>query len=323
VVATGSFSIRPKNAKSTAQRTSFPYVSRLNPQNSIGDRLQTTDEFFPDFGDAGPATPDVNTNLTVMQSHEKRNPYVQQWTFSIQRSLSKNATLELNYVGSKGIHLLMRHNFAQALPPTAEELESGIISPVSERRPYPNFQRFTNSLWGGNSSYHSFNTKFEYRASRMILTSVYSWAKSIDNKSAVSWIYGASNGWQGFMNNHDIRRDRGLSDFDVDHRSVTSFVVSLPVGRGQRFLGGASGVTEALLGGWQINGIVTFQRGFPYGIDALDRFGLLDTFRNRANLVGDPNPDGRRVVQHRCIRTARTGPLWRCRTTSSKGPQHK
>ena len=269
----------------------YPYVSRLNPQNFPGTPLVTTDELFPDFGDAGPATPAANTSLSVMQSHEKRNPYVQQWTFSIQRSLSRNATLELNYVGSKGTHLLMRHNFVQALPPTAEELESGIIPPVNERRPYPNLSRFTNSLWGGNSSYHSFNTKFEYRASNMILTSVYSWAKSIDNKSAAAGIYTANNGWQGFMNNHDIRRDRGPSDFDVDHRSVTSFVVSLPVGRGQRFLSGASGVTEALLGGWQISGIVTFQRGFPYGIRA-HHLGVLDTFANRANLVGDPNPDG-------------------------------
>ncbi len=270
----------------------YPYVSRLQPRNFPGEELTTTDELFPDFGDAGPATPAANTSLSVMQSHEKRNPYVQQWTFSIQRSLSRNSTLELNYVGSKGTHLLMRHNFAQALPPTAEELESGTISPVSERRPYPNFPRFTNSLWGGNSSYHSFNTKFEYRASSMILTSVYSWAKSIDNKSAAAGIYTANSGWQGFMNNHDIRRDRGPSDYDVDHRSVTSFVVGLPVGRGQRFLGGASGVTEALLGGWQISGIVTFQGGFPYGIRAEDAGGYLDTAANRANLVGDPNPDG-------------------------------
>ena len=282
----------------------FPYVSRLNPTNSLGDRLKTTDELFPDSGEAGPATPEANTDISVMQSHDKRNPYVQQWTFSIQRSLSRNSTLEFNYVGSKGTHLLMRHNFAQALPPTAEERASGNIAPVSTRKPYPNFQRFSNSLWAGNSSYQSFNSKFEYRARSMIVTSVYGWAKSIDNKSAAAWIAPNFSGWQGFMNNHDISRDRGLSDFDVDHRSVTSFVVSLPVGRGQRFLGRASGVAEALLGGWQINGIVTFQRGLPYGIAALDRDGLLDTVLNRANLVGDPNPEGFRPTVEEWCNTA-------------------
>ena len=130
-----------------------------------------------------------------------------------------------------------------------------------------------------------------------ILTFAYTWAKSTDSKSAAAGI-GASgfNGWQGFLDNHDPERDHGLSDFDVDHRLVGSFVYNLPFGSGEKFAGDATGVKNAVVGGWQVNGIYTWQRGFPITIPAADLGGLNDTFNtNRANLVGDPNIGDRTV----------------------------
>jgi hypothetical protein len=51
-----------------------------------------------------------------------------------------------------------------------------------------------------------------------------------------------------------------------------------------------------VVGGWQLNGIYTWQRGFPITITAADLGGLNDTFgTNRADLVGDPK-DGERSV---------------------------
>jgi hypothetical protein len=52
-------------------------------------------------------------------------------------------------------------------------------------------------------------------------------------------------------------------------------------------------VKNAVIGGWQVNGIVTWQRGFPLTIQADDLGGLNDTFgANRADLVGDPDSGG-------------------------------
>ena len=78
------------------------------------------------------------------------------------------------------------------------------------------------------------NTKLEHRGRGSLLTFAYTWAKSTDSKSAAAGI-GATgfNGWQGFLNNHDPERDHGLSDFDVDHRLVGSFVYNLPFGNGE------------------------------------------------------------------------------------------
>ena len=58
--------------------------------------------------------------------------------------------------------------------------------------------------------------------------------------------------------------DRGLSAFDFRHRSTTSFLYELPIGRGKGFLGGMNRLADALIGGWQIGGIVTLQSGFPF-----------------------------------------------------------
>jgi hypothetical protein len=262
----------------------YPYVSRGQFIQSVGEKLKTTDSLFPSFSNPGPVTPAANSFLAVNISESPRNPYVQQWSFSVQRQIGSDTKLEVNYIGNKGTHLLMRRNIAQALVPT----DPNNVTPVLARRPYPNFVVFINSDWSGSSNYHSGNVKLEHRTGPLLLTMAYTWAKSIDNKSAAAGIGGADTGWQGFIDNHNVRLDHGLSDFNVDHRLVSSFVYNLPFGRGQKYASNVGKVAAAVVGGWQVNGIATFQRGFPYSIYSADLGGLLDNFNNRANLVGDP-----------------------------------
>jgi hypothetical protein len=276
----------------------YPYVSRGNYQQTLGQtNLRTTDQMFPNFANLGAATPAANTFLAVSMSPEPRNPYVQQWTFGVQRALDDTTTLEINYIGTKGTHLLMRRNIAQALQmrdPAACAANPAVGDcPVLARRPYPNFVTYIDSDWGGISSYNAANVKLEKRTSDMIFTSAYTWSKSLDTKSAAAGIGNAIAGWQGFLDNHNARRDYGLSDFNVNHRLVNSFVYELPVGRGKKFLSNAPGVVNAILGGWQVNGIVTFQGGFPMTFQANDVGGLNDTQNtNRPDIVGDIDPDG-------------------------------
>ena len=271
----------------------YPYVSRGNYTQSVGQPtpLQTTDALFRPVP-AGVATPGANTFLAVNQSPQPRNPNVQQWSLGVQRELFAGSTMELNYIGTHGSNLLMRRNIAQAFP-----YDPGNPSPVAARKPFPNFVTYIDSDWSGRSNYNALNAKLEHRSAGAILTFAYTWAKSTDSKSAAAGI-GASgfNGWQGFLNNHDPERDYGLSDFDVDHRLVGSFVYNLPFGSGERFAKDATGAKNALVGGWQVNGIYTWQRGFPLTIVAADLGGLNDTAgTNRADLVGDPDPGERSV----------------------------
>ena len=197
----------------------------------------------------------------------------------------------------------MRRNIAQALPYSPQH------PTVAERKPFPNFIVYIDSEWGGRSKYNAFNTKLEHRGRGSLLTFAYTWAKSTDTKSAAAGI-GATgyNGWQGFLNNHDPERDYGLSDFDVDHRLVGSFVYNLPIGRGERVARDATGVKNAIVGGWQLNGIYTWQRGFPITIQAADLGGLNDAAghqscrsRRRSRCQ---RPDDHAVVQQGGVRAA-------------------
>src|SRR5262249_21314957 len=61
-------------------------------------------------------------------------------------------------------------------------------------------------------------------------------------------------------------RDKGRSDFDVRHVFRGFAIWDVPVGRGRRFLSQSSGLLNALVGGWQINGILDASSGFPFSV---------------------------------------------------------
>ena len=273
----------------------YPYVSRQTYTQTLGQTapLQTTDQLFPSFSGGGVATPASNTFLAVNQSPEPRNPKVHQWSLGFQHQLSKSTTTELNYVGAHGDNLLMRINIAQALPYTSSN------PTVLGRRPFPNFATYIDSSWSGFSDYHALNAIPTHRGRGLLTSLAYTWSKSTDSKSSAAAL-GAneSAGWQGFLNNHDVARDHGLSGFDVAQRVSASFVWNLPFGKGQRYGANASGAKNAILGGWQVNGIYLWQGGFPISIFAADVGGVLDTFgTNRANIVGDIHSGGGTVEQ--------------------------
>ena len=182
---------------------------------------------FPSFETPGFATPAANTFLAVSQSPQPRNPYVQQWSLGVQREVFPSTVLEVNYIGNKGTNLLMRRNIAQALP------YSDAQPTVAERKPYPELRRLHRQRLERTVELPRASTPSWSTARRSaLLTFAYTWAKSTDTKSAAAGI-GATgfNGWQGFLDNQDPERDHGLSDFDVDHRLVASFVYNLPFGR--------------------------------------------------------------------------------------------
>jgi len=112
----------------------------------------------------------------------------------------------------------------------------------------------------GNSNYHSLALRLQHRfAQGFSLMGSYTWSKSIDLSS------GARNhdGEQQFPQNaFCLQCERGLSVFNVAHRFVTSALYELPFGRGKSLLNGG-GVTNAVVGGWQISSILTFQTGTP------------------------------------------------------------
>lgn len=76
-------------------------------------------------------------------------------------------------------------------------------------------------------------------------------------------------GGEGIQDNTNINGnatnpgENSRSSFQTPNRLVVNYVYPLPFGHGQRFLRNANGIVDKLIGGWTVNGISTFQDGFP------------------------------------------------------------
>jgi hypothetical protein len=272
----------------------YPYSIRnnLNP-GSVSTLPKFSNQLFPAYSTLGPFPESTLSFIAVIESPNPRNPYVQSWNFSVQREIAKATTLEVNYIGTHSVHLLDRRNisqpnsipaaslaFCQATDPVTGNYINLTQAPctVASRLPYPNFNGFyIDSDWSGYAHYNAMNIKFEHRAGDLAVTSVFTWAKSMDDKSAAAGVGATGTGYQGTMNNHNPSLDYGPSDFNVDHRFVASYVYQLPIGRGKKVLGGVGRGANLLVGGWEITGITTFQTGFPFSIQAGDVGSVLDT----------------------------------------------
>jgi len=121
-----------------------------------------------------------------------------------------------------------------------------------------------------SSIYHSLQVKLEKRMSAGLqFLTTYTFSKSIDNKSGSSITGGGdSNPSSRPHNPFDWDADRAPSSFDRKHRFVSAFNYELPWGRGKAFGSTWGGVTQALLGDWKLNGIVTLQSGLPFTVFA-------------------------------------------------------
>ena len=65
---------------------------------------------------------------------------------------------------------------------------------------------------------------------------------------------------------NNLKGEWSLSSQDVSQRLVISYVYDLPFGHGQRYMSDASGIAGKAVSGWGIDGITTFQKGFPLPI---------------------------------------------------------
>jgi hypothetical protein len=67
-----------------------------------------------------------------------------------------------------------------------------------------------------------------------------------------------------------MRLDRSISLHDIPHSLAVTYLYTIPLGRGQRFLTAMPPVLEGVLGGWRFSGIYKFDSGFPLNFDAPD-----------------------------------------------------
>src|SRR5450631_4031704 len=136
-------------------------------------------------------------------------------------------------------------------------------------RPYLQFDGVTNSAANvGTSNYNSLQASFQKRFhSAGTFFAAYTWAKlmgTVDTRTG--FLEGNTTG--GIQDTNNLAAERSLESFDVPQRLVLNYSVNLPIGIGQKWLGGVGTGLNRVIGGWRFSGITTFQSGYPIALSA-------------------------------------------------------
>ena len=245
------------------------------------------------------------------------SPYIQQWNLNVQRELPGNILFEVAYIGSKGTRLLNGESgLTQSQLPASflslgTQLQNQVANPFfgiitnpssSMRfatvargqllRPYPQYTGINAfRVPYGFSIYHGGTLKADKRFSNgMSFLAAYTWSKLIDDVSTTVGFLGQSSARQDAYNR---AAERAIGSQDIAHRFVSSFVYDLPFGRGKRFGKDWHPGLNWVVGGWQFNGIVTYQSGVPIIINqGANTVGLFNPSQRPTWNGSDPNLEG-------------------------------
>ena len=273
MVIRGGYGISYSNSNNMTSYAGLnpPYTKAFNLTNLSGttaDAIYKIADGLPTQLAVDPAHYDPTKPAGTFRQIDPNSPtpYTQSFSLNIQRLLPGNIVAEVGFVGTKGTHLPGEIQ-GDPTPP-------GDPKTVQQRTIYyatiPNVTGITYYINGFSSVYDSLQAKLEKRFSHGLQGLVtYTYSKSIDNKSGSAVTGGSDSNPSSLpMDPFNISLDRGLSSFDRRNRFVAAFNYNLPIGRSQAIGGNWNAATDAILGGWQVNGILTLSSGLPFNVFA-------------------------------------------------------
>jgi hypothetical protein len=211
---------------------------------------------------------------TVFTGDRFDRGYIQSWNATLQRELARNFTFEIGYVATRSVRQL-----------GYVDLNAGqVIGAGNDGRPM--FARFgrtavTNLVSPiGTQRYDSMQVRLDRRFSNGFqMNTSWTWGQNVGvcgaNNSDGSPCVRALDYWQ---------RNETLTGFDQRHRISINSVYELPFGKGKPFA--EEGFAAALLGGWQVNGVLVYFTGTPFTVTGDNRLRLPGT-GNTADLIDD------------------------------------
>ncbi|MBP7865537.1 MAG: TonB-dependent receptor [Acidobacteria bacterium] len=279
----------------TTSNSPFAYSSNLRGKNNGGTGI------FPDnvnYYGHGTPMPLVALKPEILELQEfptifdddLDQPYIQTWNIGIQRELWPGNILEVSYVGSHGVHLLSRCSPIQPKLTAAfnqEAYANGIYSfyGINYEQLYLDYLVTANTQFNDInymdahnwSNYNGLQMTFNHRFQDGLQFSLnYTWAKSFDNGSEAVINSGNRQGQTVWAKDFwDMNYETGFSIMDVRHNFNASFIYELPFGPGKWIGGKTEGIVGQLIGGWQVNGIVTANSG--QGLDYTAVYDALGT----------------------------------------------
>ena len=192
-----------------------------------------------------------------------KTPYSIGTNFTLQYELARNLSVQAGYVGTFGRHLEVfpsSNNVNQLLPANAN---------ADDYKPFLDFGRGASyATTNGSSYYHGLQTNIQKKFDNglsFLATYTYSKVRS----DALDLLNGFSgNGYRApDVPGVGIHSDYGLANFDIRNVFHFSGGYELPFGHGKKMLGTATGVKNAVVGGWAVQWVVTLQGGQPFKLD--------------------------------------------------------
>ncbi len=237
-----------------------PFPGSLNPPSTVS---------FPQF------------SSQFLNAADFRNPYVQSWNLTFERQLWAGFVSRVSYAGSKGTRLGV-----------GRELNAAVYAPgvttatTNQRRPLQPGLGATPIVESvGNSTYHSLQWTAERRFQKgLTILANYQFAKAIDDAS------GNKQNGSNRTNPFNQAFDKGLAEFHKTHVFNFSGLYELPIKP-------ANPLARTLIGGWNLNAILSAYSGQPLTITSGVDNARTGAGGQRADLVGDPYITGSRSHQ--------------------------
>lgn len=237
--------------------TAFPFVATITLPSPGNNAFATLPTAVPNV-----AQPLQLTRTVVAKDF--RAPLSHQFSFEIQRELTRDSAFKIGYVGTLGRDLF------QTLDGNPRTACAGGTNANPCPRVDPTRGVIRTRANAASSDYHSMQMSYEKRLSNNFSAGVhYTWSSFIDTASE---IFNPSTGEVAVaQDSFNIKADRGRSSYDRPHRLTGNFVYELPFYREQR------GFVGRVLGGWQVNSFFTFQSGAPFTVfNGADPAGALN-----------------------------------------------
>jgi hypothetical protein len=235
--------------------------------------LSTLSQGFTPFA-AGSSNPYAGATLRVWDPNV-RPAVSNQWNFSIQQQFAGDTTLQVAYVGQRSTHLMVPMAYLQ------EQLQpNGTVTPSPYLSGNPTLQQEIGQISGtesnGNQSYQALQATLLKRFSKGLEYSVaYTYSKCLTNSSGYYGSWGGqttptSPYWQDI---YDQKAEWGPCYYDATHVLTSYATYDLPLGRGRTFGNDMNKALDAVVGGWQVNGILSLHTGFALTLSGPDASG--------------------------------------------------
>jgi len=173
------------------------------------------------------------------------NAYSQQASLQIERELTRNTSLGIGYLHTRGLHLILSRNVNVPMFPAS----AGV---PNLGRPNPNFANISRYESSGDSYYNGLTVSFNRRFSRWWGMRVsYTFSKAVDDTGNAFFFTP--------QDNFNLRDDRGLGDNDQRHRLTLSGTLETPVTR-------SDSKWSHLINGLQLSYIFSYGSALPFNI---------------------------------------------------------